>query len=157
MFFSLSSFTLIKKLFSSSSLSAIRVAPCAYLRLLIFSQHSWLQLDSSSPPFHNMYCAQKLNKQSDNVQPRHTTLHQFWTTSLFHVQFCCFLIYIQVSQEAGKVVWYSPLFKNFPQFVVIHPVKGFSIVSELDIFLEILPSPWSNECWQFDLWFLCLF
>ena len=44
---------------------------------------------------------------------------------------CCFLSCIQVSQESGKVVWYSYLFKNFPQFVVIHTVKGFSIVNEL--------------------------
>ena len=36
---------------------------------------------------------------------------------------CCFLTCVQVSQEAGKVVWYSHLFKNFPQFVVIHTVK----------------------------------
>ena len=43
---------------------------------------------------------------------------------------------IQISQEAGKVVWYSHLFKNFPQFVVIYTVKGFSIVNEADIFLE---------------------
>ena len=51
---------------------------------------------------------------------------------------CCFLTCIQISQEAGKVVWYSHLFKNLPQFVVIHTVKGFSIVSEaeLDVFLE---------------------
>ena len=52
---------------------------------------------------------------------------------------CCFLTYIQVFQEAGKVVWYSHLLKNFPQFVVIHIVKGFSIVSkaEVDVFLEL--------------------
>ena len=45
---------------------------------------------------------------------------------------------MQISQEAGKVVWYSHLFKNFPQFVVIYRVKGFSIVNEaeVDIFLE---------------------
>ena len=51
---------------------------------------------------------------------------------------CCFLTFIQNSQEAGKVVWYSLLFKNFPQFVVIHTVKGFSIVSETEVsvFLE---------------------
>ena len=40
---------------------------------------------------------------------------------------------MQVSQEAGKVVWYSHLFKNFPQFVVIHTVKGFSIVNETQV------------------------
>ena len=49
---------------------------------------------------------------------------------------CCFL---QVSQEAGQVVWYSHLFQNFPQFVVIHTVKGFGIVNkaEIDVFLEL--------------------
>ena len=51
---------------------------------------------------------------------------------------CCFLTCIQVSQEAGKVVWYSHLLKNFPQFVVIHTVKNFSVVSEaeIDVFLK---------------------
>ena len=51
---------------------------------------------------------------------------------------CCFLTHIQVSQEADKVVWYSYLFQNFPQFVVIHTVTGFSIVNkaEVDVFLE---------------------
>ena len=51
---------------------------------------------------------------------------------------CCFLTCIQVSQEAGNVVWYSHLLNNFPQFVVIHTVKGFGMVNkaELDVFLE---------------------
>ena len=51
----------------------------------------------------------------------------------------CFLIYIQISQEAGWVVWYSHLLKNFPQFVVIHTDKGFGIVNkaEIDAFLEL--------------------
>ena len=46
---------------------------------------------------------------------------------------------IQVSQEAGQVVWYSHLFQNFPQFIVIHIVKGFGIVNkaEVDVFLEL--------------------
>ena len=52
---------------------------------------------------------------------------------------CCFLTCIQVSQEAGQVVWYSHLFQNFPQFIVIHTVKGFEIVNtaEIDVFLEL--------------------
>ena len=49
---------------------------------------------------------------------------------------CCFLTCIQISQETGKVVWYSHLFKNFPQFVVIHTVRGFCVVNEADVFLE---------------------
>ena len=40
---------------------------------------------------------------------------------------------IQISQEAGKVVWYSHLFQNVPQFIVIHTVKGFSIVNKAEI------------------------
>ena len=46
---------------------------------------------------------------------------------------CCFLTCIQVSQETSKVVWYSHLLKNFPQFVVIHTVKGFRIVNEAEV------------------------
>ena len=51
----------------------------------------------------------------------------------------CPVTCMQISQEAGKVVWYSHLFKNFPQFVVIHAVKGFSIASdaEVHVFLEL--------------------
>ena len=51
----------------------------------------------------------------------------------------CFLTYIQISQEVGKVVWYSHLFRNFTQFVVIHTVKDFSVVNEaeVDVFLEL--------------------
>ena len=51
---------------------------------------------------------------------------------------CCILTCIQVSQEAGKVVWYSHHFKNLPQFVMIHTFKIFSLVSEaeVDVFPE---------------------
>ena len=52
---------------------------------------------------------------------------------------CCFLTCIQVSQEAGQVAWYSHVFQNFPQFIVLHTVKGFGIVNkaEIDVFLEL--------------------
>ena len=52
---------------------------------------------------------------------------------------CCFLTCIQVSQEAGQVVWYSHFFQNFSQFIVIHIVKDFGIVNkaEIDVFLEL--------------------
>ena len=45
---------------------------------------------------------------------------------------------MQVSLEAGKMLWYSHLFKTFPQFVMIHTVKGFSVVdeTEVNVFLE---------------------
>ena len=52
---------------------------------------------------------------------------------------CCFLACIQISQEAGQVVWYSHLSQNFSLFIVIHTVKGFGIVkkAEIDVFLEL--------------------
>ena len=50
---------------------------------------------------------------------------------------CCFLTCIQISHEVGQVVWYSHLLKNFPQFFVIHIVKGFGIVNKADVFLEL--------------------
>ena len=52
---------------------------------------------------------------------------------------CCFLTCIQVSQEAGQVVWYSHLFQNCPQFSGIHTVKGSGIVNkaEIDVYLEL--------------------
>ena len=51
----------------------------------------------------------------------------------------CFLTCMQISQEAGQVAWYSHLFWNFPQFIVIHTVKGFGIVNkaEINVFLEL--------------------
>ena len=94
---------------------------------------------SFSPAFLTMYSAYKLNKQ-------------WWYTALTYYFPClepvccsmsssnyCFLICIQISKKAGQVVWYSHLFQNFPQFIVIHTVKGFSIVNktEIDDFLEL--------------------
>ena len=67
-------------------------------------------------------------------------LFLFGTSLLFHAQFSLLLPDLHtVSQEAGQVVWCSHLFKNFPQLVVIHTVKGFGIVNkaEVDVFLEL--------------------
>ena len=50
---------------------------------------------------------------------------------------CCFLTCIQISQEAGQMIWYSHLFQNFPEFIVIHTVKGFGIVNKAKVFLEL--------------------
>ena len=80
--FSLSSFTFIKRLFSSSSLSAIRVVSSAYLRLLIFLLAILIPAYvSSSPAFLMMYSAYELNKQSDNIQPWRT-LFPIWNQSV---------------------------------------------------------------------------
>ena len=139
--FSVSSFTFIKRLFSSSSLSATRVLSSAYLRLLIFLLAVLIPACAySSPAFLMMYSAYKLNKQ-----PWQYTALTYSFSYLEPVccsmssSNCCFLTCIQLSQEAGEEVWYSHLFQNFPQFVVIHTVKGFGIVNkaEVDVFLEL--------------------
>ena len=71
--FSLSAFNLIRRLFSSSSLSAIRVVSSAYIKLLRFLLAILIPAyDSSSPAFCMMCSAEKLNKQGDNIQPCHT-------------------------------------------------------------------------------------
>ena len=80
--FSLSTFTFIKRLFSSSSLSAIRVLSSAYLRLLIFLPAILIPAcASSSPAFLMMYSACKLNKQGDNIQPWRTPF-PIWNQSV---------------------------------------------------------------------------
>ena len=101
--FSLSSFTFIKRLFSSSLLSAIRVVSSAYLRLLIFLAAILIPACAySSPAFLMMYSAYKLNKQGDNIQPWHTPF-PVWNCCSMSSSNCCFLTCIQDSQEAGKV------------------------------------------------------
>ena len=74
-------------------------------------------------------------------------LSRFGTSLLFHIHFQLLLLELhKISQEAGQVVWYSHLFQNFPQFIVIHTVKGFGVVNKakVDVFLE--PS-----CFYYDL------
>ena len=81
--FSLSSFTFIKRLCSSSSLSAIRIVSSAYLRLLIFLPTILIPACASpSLTFHMMYTAYKLNKQGDNIQPWCTSF-PIWNQSIF--------------------------------------------------------------------------
>ena len=86
-----------------------------------------------------MHSAYKLNKQGDNIQPLHNSFSYLEPVCSMSSSNCCFLTCIQISQEAGQVLWYSHLFQNFPQFVVIHTVKGFGIVNkaEIDVFLEL--------------------
>ena len=87
-----------------------------------------------------MYSEYKLNKQGDNITALTYSISYFEPVcSSMPSSNCCFLTCIQVSQEAGQVVWYVHLFQNFPQFIVIHTVKGFGIVNkaEIDVFLEL--------------------
>ena len=110
--FLLSSFTFIKRLFSSYSHSALRVVSSAYLRLLIFLPAILIPAcASSTPAFLMMYSAYKLNKQGDNIQPWCTSC-PIWKQVCFSMSSsnCCFLTCIQISQEAGQLVWCSHLF-----------------------------------------------
>ena len=68
---------------------------------------------------------------------------------------CCFLTCIRVSQEASQVVWYSHLLQNFPQFIVIHTVKGFGVVSkaEVDVFSRTFLL-FSMIHWMLAIWSL---
>ena len=61
-------------------------------------------------------------------------LSQFGTSLLFHSgSNCCFLTCMQISQETGKVVWYSHLLENFPQFVGIYTVKSFGVINKAEV------------------------
>ena len=98
---------------------------------------------SSSPAFLMMYSAYKSNKQGDNIRTSRTLTYSFPNLEPVCCPMsgsnCCFLTCTQIFHEADQVVWYSHLLKNFPQFVVIHTVKGFGIVdkAEVDVFLEL--------------------
>ena len=102
----------------------------AHLRLLIFLPEILISTcESSSLALCMMYSVYKLKKQNDNVQPWCTPF-PILNHSVVPCQSCncCFWTYIQVSQEAGKVVWYSHFFKNFPVCCDSH--KSFTIVNE---------------------------
>ena len=80
-------------------------------------------------------------RYADNTTPiaESKELNRHFSKEDIQMASCCFLTSIQITQEAGQVVWYSHLFQNFPQFIVIHIVKGYGIVNkaEIDVFLEL--------------------
>ena len=158
--FSLSTFTFIKRLFSSSSLSTIWVVSSAYLRLLIFLLEILIPAcASSSPAFHMMYSAYKLNKQGDIIQSWCSPF-PIWNQSVVPCPVLTVVLWPAYGFLRRQVRWSgSPITWRIFQFVVIHTVKAFGVVNkaEVDVFLELLLFWWSNRCWQFDLWFLCLF
>ena len=77
-------------------------------------------------------------------------LFLFGTSLLFHVQLTC----IQISQEAGQVVFYSYLFQNFPEFIVIHKVKGLGIVNKAEIYVFLELSCFFNDSAGLAIWSL---
>ena len=67
---------------------------------------------------------------------------------------CCFLTWIQVTQEAGEVVWSSHLFQNFLQFIVIHTVEGFGVVNKAKIYIFMNSLAFSMIQWMLAIWSL---
>ena len=137
--FSLSSFTFIKRLFSFLFTFCHKGGVICISEVFGISPDNldsslcFIQLSVS----HDVL-SYKLNKQGDNIQPWHSFPYLEAVCSMSSSN-CCFLTCIQISQEAGQVAWYSYHFKNFPQFVVIHTVKGFGIVNKakVHVFLEL--------------------
>ena len=137
---SLPSFTLIKRLFSSSSLSAITVASSTYLRLLMFLPPILIPAcNSSSPAFLVMWSAYRLNKRWQKTALSYSFLNPEPVSCSIQGSDCWFLTHIQVSQKTSKMVWYFCLSKIFPQFIMIHTVKGFSVVDETERYF-----PWNS-------------
>ena len=138
--FSLSSFTFIKRLFSSSSLSAIRVLSSEYLRLLIFLLAILIPAcASSSPAFLMMYPAYTLNKQGDNIQPWHIPF-LIWNQSVVPCPVLTVASWPAYRFLRRQIRWSGiPISLRIFQFVVIHTVKCFGIVNkaEVDVFLEL--------------------
>ena len=117
--FSLSSFTFIKRLFSSSYLSALRVVSSAYLRLFIFLLAILIPAcASSSPVFLMMYSAYKLNSRV-TINSLHVLLSRFGTSLLFHVQFLLLLLDLHIDISRGK--WGGLV---FPSLRIFHIKMG---------------------------------
>ena len=93
---------------------------------------------SSNPAFLMMYSAYKLNKQGDNMQPWRNSL-PIWNQSVFPCPVLTVASWPAHRFLRRQVRWYSHLFKNFPQFVVVHTVKSFGVVNkaEVHVFLEL--------------------
>ena len=138
--FSHSSFTFIERLFSSFLFSAIRVVSSTCLGLLIFLPAILISAyASSSLAFLMTYSSCKLNKQGDNMQPWHAP-SPIWNQSVVPCPVLTVASWPAYRFLKGQVRWSGiTISQNFPQFVVIHTVKGFGVVSktEVNVFLEI--------------------
>ena len=124
---SLSYFTFIKRLFSSSSISAMRVVSSAYLRIMIFLPAILIPAcASSSWAFHMTFSAYKLNKQGDNIQPLYTPF-PIWNQSALP----CSVLPV-ASWPAYRFLWRQvrssgiPISVSFPQFLWCTQSKAFA-------------------------------
>jgi len=131
---SLSSFTFIKRLFSSSSISDMRVVSSAYLRLLIFLPAILIPACASfSWACHMMYSAYKLNKWGDNIQPLCTPFPN-WNQSAVPCSVITVSSWPAYRFLRRQVRWSNiPISVSFRQFVVIHTVKGFCMVNKAEV------------------------
>ena len=129
-----SSFTFIKRFFSFSSISAMRVGSSAYLRLLIFL--SAILIPASASSSWHIYSAYKLNKQGDNIQAL-PTLFLIWNQALVPYPVLTVASW-RAYRFLRRQVRVIPISGSFPQYVVIHTVKGFCMVNkaEVGVFLE---------------------
>ena len=144
--FSLSSFTFIKRLFSSPLLSAIRVLSSTYLRLLVFLPAILIPAcASSSPAFPLMYSAYKLNKQSDNIQPWPTPF-LIWNQSVVSCPVLTVASWPAYRFLKRQVRWSGiPISWRIFQFVVIYTVKGFGIINEAEVDVFLVFSCFFND------------
>ena len=153
------SFTFIKRFFSSS-LSTVRVVSFAYPRLLIFLLAILIPAyASSSPALCMMYSAYKLNKHGDNIQPWRTPF-PIWNQSVVPRLVLTVASWPIHRFLRRQVKWSGEHeHEQFSSLLWSTQVKGFGVINKrtrcfsgiLWLFL------WSNGCWQFDLWFFCLF
>ena len=144
--FSLYTFTFIKRLLSSSSLSAIRVLSSAYVRLLIFLPAILIPACASSgPAFLLRYSAYKLNKQGDNIQPRHTPF-PIWNQSV-----------VPCNRYISMVVFYCGLNLHFSSdywcWASFYVLSCHTCIFLYEVSTQI--SPYFKlaifECWEFYL------
>ena len=127
----------------------LHIGSCWY-----FSQPSWFQF-VLHPAQHFTW----LTKQGDHIQPWHTPF------SILNQSLVPCLVLTDAFWPTYKFLWRQVRWSGIPiSLRIFHSllwstVRSFSIVNEaeVDVFLELLLSPWSHECWQFDLWFLYLF
>ena len=127
---SLSSFSLIKRLFSFSLLSVVRVVSSMYLKLLMFLPPIFSPACNLSSLAFLMMCSMyRLNKQQQTAL-LYSFLNLEPVSCSIQGSDCCFLTHIQFSQETGKMVWCSHLFKNLPHFIMIPTAKDFGIIDE---------------------------
>ena len=140
-----------------TQLKWLRVVVSTYLRLLMLLPPIWIPVcNSSSPAFLMMCSAYRLNKQGDSRQPSRTPF------SILNQSVVPYRVLTVASWPAYRFLRRQVRCSGIPippQFVMIHTVKGFSIVSETDRCFSGIPLLClrSSKYWQFDLWFLCLF